>query len=139
MLTWELSCGPPAGLVATSFAMTCFDQHYEKVFAAAGFFAGIRPIISSARQAFTRAWNAAGPGNQAIIISTVRVSQMFGWIGLGVLGAATVGYGAYLAYQCYSNRQRASWQAEPLAGPRLSDTLASRRASRQRSVVGFTT
>ncbi len=139
MLTWELSCGPPAGLVATSFAMTCFDQHYEKVFAAAGFFAGIRPIISSARQAFTDAWNAAGPGNKAIIISTVRVSAMFGWIGLGVLGAATVGYGAYLAYQCYSNRQRASWQAEPLAGPRLSGTLASRRASRQRSVVGFTT
>ena len=95
---------------ASNMAESCFDQHYAKALEVAGAHLAIRTAINGARTAFKDAWNAAGPGNQAVIVATVRTSAMFGWIGLGVITVGVVGYGVYLAYNCYSrSRGQAGW------------------------------
>jgi len=127
------NCASAVAAIPTSaMAENCFDRHYEKVLAAGGGYGVIRASIAGARTAYTAAWNAAGPGAQVILVSSVRVAVMFGWIGAGVLAVGTVGYGAYLAHQCYSNRNQASWSPVPIVnGPAVLSTASVQRGTGQ--------
>ncbi len=97
-------------------AKSCFDAHFEKVAAAYGSGQMIRSAISGARAAYSVA--IAATGSNAVVVSTVRTSLMFGWIGVGALGVATISYGAYLAYQCYNESSTVNWAPPAAKGSR---------------------